>query len=155
MKCFHVHISVESRLASIRFYSTLFGAEPALVKDDYAKWMLDDLRMNFATSQRGAGVGIDRLGRQPDSDVELGQLTMQLQKAGLATQAERAVARCDARSNKYWVTDPLGITWGALRTLGVLPTFGEPVAKGGCCVPAAKPAQLDIKSVKAATGCRR
>jgi len=140
MKRFHVHVAVEDLAASTRFYSTLFGAEPVVVKGDYAKWMLDDPRVNFAISQRGGKAGVNHLGLQTDSDDELEQLNAQLQAADLATNAEKEIACCYARSNKYWVTDPTGIAWETFHTLGSVPTFGEePAAAAGeaCCAPAA------------------
>lgn len=135
----HVHVAVEDLAASIRFYSRLFGAEPALVKDDYAKWMLDDPRVNFAISQRGGKIGVNHLGLQTDSDAELEQLNPQLQRAELATNAEKEISCCCARSNKVWVTDPTGIAWETFHTLASVPTFNEEpaVAQTGpaCCSP--------------------
>jgi len=139
MKRFHVHVAVEDLAASIRFYSTLFGTEPAVVKGDYAKWMLEDPRLNFAISQRGGKAGINHMGLQTDSDEELDQLNAQLQAADLATSAEKEIACCYARSNKYWVTDPTGIAWETFHTLGSVPTFNEEpaaAASEACCAPA-------------------
>jgi catechol 2,3-dioxygenase-like lactoylglutathione lyase family enzyme len=166
MKRFHVHVAVEDLAASIRFYSTLFGTDPAVVKDDYAKWMLDDPRMNFAISQRGGKPGVNHLGLQTDSDAELEQLNAQLQQAELATHAEKEIACCYARSNKYWVTDPAGIAWEAFHTLGAVPTFDEAPAEtaAGCCGPAVanevaccapqpKVAKIQIKAAKASSCC--
>jgi catechol 2,3-dioxygenase-like lactoylglutathione lyase family enzyme len=154
MKRFHVHVAVEDLAASIRFYSTLFGAEPAVRKNDYAKWMLDDPRVNFAISQRGEKPGVNHLGLQTDSDDELELLNVQLQRAELATQAEKEIACCYARSNKYWVTDPTGIAWETFHTLGTVPTFNEQPAQGAeaCCTPAvAVPAKIAVKP--RAAGC--
>jgi catechol 2,3-dioxygenase-like lactoylglutathione lyase family enzyme len=140
MKRFHVHVAVEDLAASINFYSRLFGAEPAVLKDDYAKWMLEDPRVNFAITQRGGKAGINHLGLQTDSDEELDQLNAQLQAADLATKEEKAIACCYARSNKYWVTDPTGIAWETFHTLGSVPTFNEEPAAAtseACCSPAA------------------
>lgn len=134
MKRFHVHVAVGDLAAGIRFYSTLFGVEPAVVKDDYAKWMLDDPRVNFAISNRGGKPGVNHLGLQTDSDEELELLNAQLQHADVATQAEKEVACCYARSNKYWVTDPAGVAWETFHTLGTVPTFNEKaVASTACC----------------------
>jgi catechol 2,3-dioxygenase-like lactoylglutathione lyase family enzyme len=137
MKRFHVHVSVADLAQSIRFYSTLFGTEPAVVKAAYAKWMLEDPRVNFAISQRGARLGINHLGLQTDSDAELDGLNAQLQAAEVATAAEKEVACCYARSNKYWVTDPTGIAWETFHTLGDVPTFNEEPAESAtaCCAP--------------------
>ena len=159
MKRFHVHVSVADLAQSIRFYSTLFGAEPAVVKGDYAKWMLEDPRVNFAISQRGDRTGVNHLGLQTDSDAELETLNAQLQQADIATAAEKEIACCYARSNKYWVTDPTGIAWETFHTLGDVPTFNgvEEAASpaAACCTPAATPtAKVSAKiPVKAATGC--
>lgn len=168
MKRFHVHVSVQDLGASIRFYSTLFGTAPAVVKDDYAKWMLEDPRVNFAISQRGSRCGVNHLGLQTDSDAELESLNDQLQKADLATHAEKETACCYARSNKYWVTDPTGIAWETFHTLGSVPTFGEEPdsapptaadqeASAGCCAPAtartaAAPAPVPVKAARTCCG---
>ena len=157
MKRFHVHVSVEDLNQSIRFYSTLFGNEPAVVKADYAKWMLEDPRINFAISQRGGKVGVNHLGLQTDSDEELELLHAQLQKADLVAHAEKDTSCCYARSNKYWVTDPTGIAWETYHTLGSVPTFNgeqasEP-AESACCAPAAQVKVGATIPVKAATTC--
>lgn len=144
MKRFHVHISVPDLAGSIRFYSTLFGTEPAVIKGDYAKWMLEDPRVNFAISQRGGKAGLNHLGLQAESDAELESLGAQLHRADLAVTAEKETACCYARSNKYWVTDPTGIAWETFHTLGEVPTFnGETEAApkasaASCCAPAAR-----------------
>jgi lactoylglutathione lyase len=141
MKRFHVHVSVDDLAASIRFYSQLFAAEPAVVKDDYAKWMLEDPRVNFAISQRGGRPGVNHLGLQTDSDEELERLNAQLQRADLATEAEKNIACCYARSNKYWVTDPTGIAWETFHTLGSVPTFNDEAGaetEAACCRPQAQ-----------------
>jgi catechol 2,3-dioxygenase-like lactoylglutathione lyase family enzyme len=140
MKRFHVHVAVADLAAAIRFYSQLFGAEPSVTKSDYAKWMLDDPRLNFAISQRGGKVGVNHLGLQTDTDEELEQLNAQLRSADLATTAQKGVACCYARSNKYWVTDPAGVAWETFHSLGTVPTYEEPAAESECCTPASKPA---------------
>lgn len=156
MKRFHVHVAVEDLAASIRFYSTLFGAGPAVVKDDYAKWMLDDPRVNFAISSRGGKVGVNHLGLQTDSDAELELLNGRLQQAEVATQAEKEIACCYARSNKYWVTDPTGIAWETFHTLGSVPTFDEEAgasAEAACCAPQPEAARIEIKAARATPCC--
>jgi catechol 2,3-dioxygenase-like lactoylglutathione lyase family enzyme len=159
MKRFHVHVAVPDLADSIRFYSTLFGTAPAVVKGDYAKWMLEDPRVNFAISQRGGKTGINHLGLQTDSDEELEILNGQLQQADLATQAEKAIACCYARSNKYWVTDPTGIAWETFHTLGSVPTFNDETAGSAaepCCTPStgAAVSTVGVKvPVKAASAC--
>jgi hypothetical protein len=158
MKRFHVHVSVPDLHSSIRFYSTLFGTEPAVVKGDYAKWMLEDPRINFAISQRGGKAGVNHLGLQTDSDEELELLNGQLQRADLATQAEKEIDCCYARSNKYWVTDPTGIAWETFHTLGTVPTFdgagGEATRQAtGCCAGEATAAMPASARAKAASAC--
>ncbi len=155
MKRFHVHVSVEDLAQSIRFYSTLFGTEPAVSKGDYAKWMLEDPRINFAISQRGGKAGINHLGLQTDSDAELEALQGQLQQADVAAQAEKNASCCYALSNKYWVTDPTGIAWETFHTLGSVPTFnGEAAApETACCAPA-EPAKVAARiPVRSASAC--
>jgi lactoylglutathione lyase len=154
MKRFHVHVSVADLAASIRFYSALLGSEPAVVKDDYAKWMLEDPRVNFAISQRGGKPGIHHLGLQTDSDEELDHLSAQLQRAELATCAETEVACCYARSNKHWVTDPDGIAWETFHTLGPVPTFGDEAQHSGAsgCCAAAQAKQTSV-AIRPSAGC--
>jgi lactoylglutathione lyase len=146
--------------SSIRFYSRLFGTEPAVIKGDYAKWMLDDPRVNFAISQRGGKAGLNHLGLQTDSDEELELLNGRLQQAEMSTHAEKETACCYARSNKYWVTDPTGIAWETFHTLGEIPTFNDEkvsesaAASAPCCAPDAPAARPASKiPVKAAAGC--
>jgi extradiol dioxygenase family protein len=131
MKRFHVHVSVAELDGSIRFYSTLFGAAPAVVKSDYAKWMIEDPRINFAISTGRDRTGINHLGMQTDSDAELEVLSEQLQQADFATAPEKNVACCYARSNKYWVQDPSGIAWETFHSLGTIPTFDENESSDG------------------------
>lgn len=145
MKRFHVHIAVPDLAASIRFYSTLFGVEPAVRKDDYAKWMLDEPRVNFAISQRGGATGVNHLGFQVDSGEELEALHARLEAADRAVVAEPGANCCYARSDKYWVTDPAGIAWESFHTLGTIPMFGaarEERDQGACCTPAAATAAM-------------
>jgi catechol 2,3-dioxygenase-like lactoylglutathione lyase family enzyme len=125
MKRFHVHVAVPDLVESIDFYSTLFGAEPAVRKDDYAKWMLDDPRVNFAISQRGGSAGVNHLGFQVDSDTELQAAHEQLVAAGRGITAEKNANCCYALSDKYWVTDPAGVAWETFHTLGSVPVFGS------------------------------
>jgi lactoylglutathione lyase len=140
MKRFHVHVSVNDLAQSIGFYSTLFGAAPSVHKPDYAKWMLDDPRVNFAISRRGAAAGVDHLGLQVDSAADLAGLEAQLREADAALRAEPGTTCCYAESDKYWVTDPQGIAWETFHTLGSAPTFSAPApapepAANACCAP--------------------
>lgn len=125
MKRFHVHLAVPDLRASIEFYTKLFGAEPAIRKDDYAKWMLDDPRLNFAISSRGARSGLNHLGLQADSPDELADIGTHFSNADSATAiAEPNAHCCYALSDKHWVQDPQGIRWEAFHSLDSIPMFG-------------------------------
>ena len=142
MKRLHVHVAVESLSDSISFYSVMFGAEPAVRKGDYAKWMLDDPRVNFAISQRGRAPGLDHLGIQVDDAGELAEVARRLTKAGKPVFEQKATTCCYARSDKAWVNDPQGIAWETFRTLDSIPVFGGDTHVGAapptaCCAPAA------------------
>lgn len=155
MKRFHVHLHVEDLAKSIGFYSKLFAAQPTRVEADYAKWMLEDPRVNFAISTRGNTPGLDHLGFQVDDASELGALKARAESADLALQDEGTTTCCYARSEKHWITDPQGIAWEHFHTLGNIPVFNEATeeapshaccaptsaaAQAGCCAPAAKAA---------------
>jgi catechol 2,3-dioxygenase-like lactoylglutathione lyase family enzyme len=145
MKRFHVHVSVADLSASIRFYSELFGSKPTIEKPDYAKWMLDDPRINLAISTHRQPVGVNHLGVQVDSDEELRAMQTQLRSADARMIQENEQPCCYARSNKYWVTDPSGIAWETFHTLSSIPVYGEDTAvfdhgtsqkagsSGACC----------------------
>lgn len=139
MKRFHVHVAVEDLDTSIRFYSKIFGAEPTVRKPDYAKWMMEDPRLNFAISRRGAKVGIDHLGFQVDTDEELATLRRQVAEAGIDAQDQPGATCCYARSDKYWTTDPQGIAWETYHTLEEAAIYGteekEPEELAACCAP--------------------
>jgi catechol 2,3-dioxygenase-like lactoylglutathione lyase family enzyme len=124
MRRFHVHVSVQDIDESIRFYSTLFGASPSVHKNDYAKWMLEDPRVNFAISRRGAGIGINHLGLQFDTETELASHRTQLSNSSAPMREEAAAPCCYAEADKHWVTDPQGIPWEAFHTLKEIPVFG-------------------------------
>jgi catechol 2,3-dioxygenase-like lactoylglutathione lyase family enzyme len=117
MKRFHIHVSVDDIAQSIRFYSTLFGTEPSRVEADYAKWLLEDPRLNFAISTRRRPAGVDHLGFQVESAEELRGMHAQLTAADARLIQEDGQACCYARSDKYWVTDPTGIAWETFHTL--------------------------------------
>lgn len=142
MKRLHVHVSVDDLERSIGFYAALFGAQPSVVKDDYAKWMLDDPRVNFAISGRGREAGVDHLGIQVDTGEELAELSGRLKAAGEATRDQEATTCCYARSDKAWVNDPSGLRWETFHTFGEAVTYGEdePGAAlgpaGAACCPA-------------------
>jgi catechol 2,3-dioxygenase-like lactoylglutathione lyase family enzyme len=146
MNRFHVHLNVADLAASIRFYTALFGAEPTVRKDDYAKWMVEDPRVNFAISSTGREPGIDHLGIQAETGEALAALGQRLDAAGGALVPEEATVCCYARSDKLWTADPQGTRWETFHTLGDATTYyaGEaPCATDGAtCSPdlrAAKP----------------
>ncbi len=125
MKRFHVHVHVADLDKSLAFYSQLFGAEPARREADYAKWMLEDPRVNFAISTRGSRLGVGHLGLQADSAEELDVLKARARAADLALLDEGATTCCYARSDKYWLTDPQGLAWEQFHTLDSIPVFSE------------------------------
>jgi catechol 2,3-dioxygenase-like lactoylglutathione lyase family enzyme len=145
MKRFHVHIAVESIDQSVNFYSTLFGQQPTVSHADYAKWMLEDPRVNFAISQQPARAGhngLDHLGFQLDSAPELHAMTAQLQAAGMAVTGQGETTCCYAKSDKGWVHDPQGIAWESFVTLGQATTYAaenvsDEQAGSACCAPSA------------------
>jgi catechol 2,3-dioxygenase-like lactoylglutathione lyase family enzyme len=160
MKRFHVHAHVGDLQASIAFYSKMFGAEPARVESDYAKWMLDDPRINFAISTRGGTPGVDHLGIQTDDIGELAELKARAHAADLALFDEGETTCCYARSEKHWVTDPQGIAWEHFHTLDSIPVFSEgkpnsaasPEASACCAKPAPRGQSIGI-AVKSASPC--
>jgi catechol 2,3-dioxygenase-like lactoylglutathione lyase family enzyme len=149
MKRFHVHAHVEDLDASIAFYSRLFGAAPTRTEPDYAKWLLDDPRINFAISTRGGRPGVDHLGIQTDTEAELGELKERARSAGMTLLSEGETSCCYARSEKYWLTDPQGIAWEQFHTLGDIPVFGARGAEPAQSVTVAsrgKPLPIGVKS---------
>lgn len=144
MKRLHLHVSVDNLADSVHFYSGMFAAPPSVLKGDYAKWMLDDPRMNFAISQRGATSGLNHLGIQVESEAELSEMQGRLDALQPGVPKEEGVACCYAKSDKYWVNDPSGIAWETFHTLDHIPVFGREAAPGtvqedsACCVPLAK-----------------
>ena len=158
MKRFHVHVAVDDLANSIRFYSTLFGSAPSVTESDYAKWMLDDPRVNFAISQRGRAAGLNHLGLQAESAEELAGIRTQFEAAdATATVAEPGALCCYVKSNKHWVTDPQGIAWEAFHTLDSIPLFGsdteEAKSAGGCCSPKASCASMPGKAANSSDAC--
>ena len=153
MKRFHVHTHVQDLQASIAFYSKLFGAAPTRVESDYAKWMLEDPRLNFAISTRGDKPGVDHLGFQTDTEEELSELKARAEAADMALLDEGETTCCYARSDKHWITDPQGIAWEHFHTLGDIPVFSEkqkatpsPETAAACCTPRGKPVGIPVKS---------
>jgi catechol 2,3-dioxygenase-like lactoylglutathione lyase family enzyme len=125
MKRFHVHVRVKNLDSSIQFYNALFGAEPTITKADYAKWMLDDPRINFAVSTGHAENGIEHLGLQTDSPEELQQVYAQMRDAKGVLKEEGHCTCCYAKSKKSWVTDPDNVSWEAFYTYGTATVYGE------------------------------
>jgi len=157
MKRFHVHAHVTDLKASIAFYSKLFAAEPARVEADYAKWMLEDPRVNFAISTRGDAVGVDHLGFQTDDADELTELKARAKDADMALLDQGETSCCYARSDKYWVTDPQGIAWEQFHTLDNIPVFGEGTKAAesqasACCAPTSRGKQVGL-AIKPASCC--
>jgi len=149
MKRFHVHVSVRDMNESIRFYSTLFGAEPTVRKSDYAKWMLEDPRVNFAISQRSLARGVEHVGIQVENHSELAEIYARLQRAERPVLEEGATTCCYAQSEKSWIADPQGVQWETFLTTGESTVYGhdrEPAAQppessschaSSCCAPRA------------------
>lgn len=142
MKRLHVHVAVHDLRQSIRFYSALFAAQPTVTKDDYAKWQLEDPRVNFAISSRGAKAGVDHLGIQAENADELEELGVRLAQADVTMTAQKGASCCYAKSDKYWTLDPQGVAWESFHTLESVPVFGADIAaearqQAACCAPAA------------------
>ena len=137
MKRFHIHVGVEKLDESIRFYSALFGAEPVKMKTDYAKWLLEDPRVNFAISTRAKKNGMDHLGIQVEEENELTELRERLKAADMTVVEEGETVCCYARSDKSWIQDPTGIPWEAYRTMEDAQLFsGQPEqVETACCTP--------------------
>lgn len=158
MKRFHVHLHVQDLQASIAFYSRMFSAQPARVERDYAKWMIEDPRVNFAISTRGSKPGLDHLGIQADNAQELAEMKAAAQTADMTMLDEGETTCCYARSDKHWITDPQGVAWEQFHTLGDIPVFNEApqsTAGAACCAPAqpAATACCAPKTTAAASCC--
>lgn len=156
MKRFHVHVAVENLDQSVNFYSTLFAAEPGVRKPDYAKWMLDDPRVNFAISQRGVEPGIEHLGIQVENEAELNEVYSRLSKGGRPVVEEKATTCCYARSDKQWIADPAGISWETFLTHGEATVYGGGLAAApvqqdaACCAPSCCTPEQPKQETKAA-----
>ena len=160
MKRFHVHLNVDDLAKSVAFYSRLFACEPTRVESDYAKWMLEDPRINFAISTRGSAAGIDHLGFQTDDPQELAELRARAESADMALLDEGATSCCYAQSEKHWVTDPQGIAWEHFHTLGNIPVFSEKATPAepqasACCAPTprGKPIRIPVTAAKSSSCC--
>jgi len=152
MKKFHVHVAVGNLAESVRFYSALFAAEPTVLKPDYAKWMLEDPRLNFAISQRGATPGIEHLGIQVEDGTELADVYARLQRAEGPVLEEGNTTCCYAQSEKSWISDPQGVLWETFLTIGESTRYGRDAArpatatKSACCAPVTAPAAASGQS---------
>lgn len=142
MKRLHVHVAVTDLPQSVRFYTALFAAQPSVLKDDYAKWMLDDPRVNFAISSRGVKAGLDHLGIQAENGPELEEIGSRLAQADVAVTPQKGATCCYAKSDKYWTLDPQGVAWESFHTLESAPLYGKDAgvrdlqSKPACCSPA-------------------
>jgi catechol 2,3-dioxygenase-like lactoylglutathione lyase family enzyme len=125
MKRLHVHVGVEDLAQSIRFYSTLFATEPTVVKDDYAKWMLEDPRVNFAISTVSGHIGVSHLGIQAEDEIELAEVYDRLSRAERPIVEAQATTCCYAKSDKQWIADPQGVSWETFFTYGDATVYGE------------------------------
>jgi len=159
MKRLHVHVSVADITQSIGFYSALFAARPSVVKADYAKWMLEDPRVNFAISTRGREPGLDHLGIQVETTDELHDVYARLRQAGGEIVEQGETTCCYAKSEKSWIDDPAGIAWETFHTTGESTVYGDGTGENGarvahqkeqakeqakqsaCCAPSAPPKQ--------------
>jgi len=155
MKRLHVHVSVDDLDQAVGFYAAWFAAEPALRKDDYAKWMLDDPRVNFAISTRGREPGLDHLGIQVENAEELQDVYGRMREAGGAVLEQGQTTCCYAQSEKSWTADPAGISWEVFHTTGEATDYGTSVQHGAqiahakaCCVPQAGAKQVTKQDAK-------
>lgn len=150
MKRFHVHLAVADLAESIKFYSTFFDTPPSVEKADYAKWMLDDPRINFAISTRGREPGLDHLGIQVENASDLKKISLHLKAAQQPILEQEQTTCCYAKADKAWVHDPQGIAWESFYTIGEATTYGEDVelrreTESACCTPDAVPVQIGKK----------
>jgi catechol 2,3-dioxygenase-like lactoylglutathione lyase family enzyme len=161
MKRLHVHVSVENLDQSVRFYSTLFAAEPSVLKPDYAKWMLEDPRVNFAISKRGGAAGVQHLGIQAEDAAELAEVYDRLKQAERPIVEQAATTCCYAKSDKQWIADPQGVAWETFLTHGEATVYGESgsiaklqAATGEvCCEPTLTAAPVTDTPAKSGCGC--
>ncbi len=150
MKRFHVHVAVADLEQSIQFYTTFFNTQPSVKKEDYAKWMLDDPRINFAISKRGTQPGLDHLGIQVEDAESLKEISVRLKEAKQQILEQEKTTCCYAQGDKAWVHDPQGIAWESFHTIGEATTYGEDVqlqreSKAACCAPDLVPVQIEKK----------
>lgn len=144
MKRFHIHIVVKDLEQSISFYSNLFGDQPTVQKTDYAKWMLEDPKVNFAISTQSDAVGIEHLGIQVESSDELDDLRGRLKQTDIQLFAEGETVCCYAKSDKSWVEDPSGIAWETYHTMAEAQFFKDntEASQSACCTPQTATVQI-------------
>jgi len=154
MKRLHVHVAVADLEKSAKFYTGLFGTEPTVQKEDYAKWMLEDPRVNFAISARGREPGLDHLGIQAEDETELKEVSSRLKAADVEVFDEGSTTCCYAKSDKAWVVDPQGIAWETFLTTGAATVYGDdnqvssavPLHRQtACCAPEVEAVQVEFK----------
>lgn len=154
MKRMHIHVGVTNLKESISFYTKMFATEPTIEKTDYAKWQLEDPKINFAISARGAAEGLNHLGIQVEDAAELSDMKTRLDTLQADLVEEEGTACCYAKSDKYWVNDPSGIPWETFHTLDSIPVFNEASVSSeeanACCVPTTT-ASISIGSIKNST----
>jgi catechol 2,3-dioxygenase-like lactoylglutathione lyase family enzyme len=140
MSRFHIHISVDDMDSNVQFYSAVFGTRPTVHKSDYAKWALEDPKLNFAISTHAANIGVDHVGLQAENNEELEAIRARLEAAGIPGLAEEGTTCCYAQSDKYWVQDPQGLAWESFHSLASAPVYGKRLdqedAGASCCTPA-------------------
>ena len=153
MKRLHVHSRVADVAASVAYYTKFFGQAPDVQKHDYARWLLDDPRVNFAISNEpGHAPGIEHLGFQFDTRAEFEAFRGAADRAPLGRTDEDGTTCCYANSDKAWFTDPDNVPWETFFTFGASDSYhaldtpsgapgkanGMPVMThqaGACCVP--------------------
>ena len=154
MKRLHVHVAVADLEKSAKFYTGLFGTEPTVQKEDYAKWMLEDPRVNFSKSARGREPGLDHLGIQAEDETELKEVSSRLKAADVEVFDEGSTTCCYAKSDKAWVVDPQGIAWETFLTTGAATVYGDdnqvssavPLHRQtACCAPEVEAVQVEFK----------
>jgi catechol-2,3-dioxygenase len=153
MKRMHVHVAVDNLEQAIGFYSVLFASQPAVVKADYAKWMLDDPRVNFAVSTRGRSPGLDHLGIQVESEAELSEVYARLHQSGGVVIEQGQTTCCYAKSEKSWVDDPAGIAWETFLTTGESTDYGDGSGERVARVANAKSCGAPEPAPTAASAC--
>lgn len=153
MKRLHVHVSVEDLSHSIGFYSALFASQPSVVKSDYAKWMLDDPRVNFAISTRGRQAGLDHLGIQVENADELQEVYGRMREAGGNIIEQGQTVCCYAKSEKSWIDDPAGIAWETFHTTGENTVYGDGTGENGARIAHEKIAEEKVADLPAGACC--